>query len=388
MTRLARVLALWFVLWLSPRAAHAQTPPPAAAAAAARDLITLDPARFAAPPLPADHTRVTLGSLTVSHPRAMAPLVADTLSAAPDEAARVAAQFGLATVPPIEVRLVDDEAMLRALAPVNAPPPPNAVGVAYPGLRLILVASREPATLERSDMRRVLRHELAHVLLDEAAGHAAVPRWVSEGVAVELAGEHSLERFQHLAVAGFMGRVLPLRRLDESFGGSPDRVDVAYAESADFVNWLWRSEGRARFRILLEHLAQGMAFEDALRETYGATLTHLESEWRQDLTGRYALAPLWMGTGFLWVLAAAIMVGGSLRRRRKTRDTLARWEREDRRDRLAGTPMVVVHRGPSGVMLMELRAKPAANDDAARDEGRDDAASDSSGEDEARRTLH
>jgi hypothetical protein len=178
-------------------------------------------------------------------------------------------------------------------------------------------------------MRRVLRHELSHLLLAVATGQNPMPRWFSEGVAVHQAGEHSYERFMALATASFTGGLVPLRHLDASFGEGPSQVNVAYATAADFVAYLMRAEGEARFAVLLGHLREGLPFDEAVRQTYRSSLTQLEFEWRQDIEGRFRTAPLWAGTGLLWFVGSALLIVAFVRRRKRSRETLARWAREE-----------------------------------------------------------
>ena len=179
-------------------------------------------------------------------------------------------------------------------------------------------------------MAQVLRHELSHLLLAEATGHAALPRWFAEGIAVQQSDEHTFERFQELASASWTGRVLPLARLDEGFVEGPDAVNVAYAQSADFMGWLVRREGAARFAVMLEHVRDGSSLDDALRETYGVGLTPLEQQWKLDLSDRVAFAPIWAGTGLVSVLGALFVVVAMVRRWRRNKAIRAKWDREER----------------------------------------------------------
>ncbi len=328
-------LALLSLVWMfSSGEARAQTVDLAARVApprGARDLVDgpYAPGSMHVPALPVDHVTVRRGPLTISYPRNLEPVVAQSLRRAEGDARTLAAQLGMREIPPLAVRLVADPDMMRRLAPVEAPPPDYAVGVAYPTVRLALVSSTAPRTWAASNMAQVLRHELSHLLLAEATNHAALPRWLSEGVAVHQADEHSFERFEALASASWTGRLLPLRRLDEGFAEGPDEVNAAYAEATDFVGYLLRIDGPTRFAILVDHLREGMALEEAVEQTYGASMPRVEDEWRRDLDGRVAFAPLWAGTGLLSIGGAVLVVAALIRRRLKNRATLARWEREE-----------------------------------------------------------
>lgn len=298
----------------------------------AQDLIhpSLGDSALSAPAIPETWVTTQRGSLTLSYPRALEPVVRTANVHAASDASAVSYQLGLTTVPRWSVRFVSDANDLRHWAPAAMPPPEYAVGVAYPSVGLALVATRAPTTYAAVELRQVLRHELSHLALYAATGGNPLPRWFTEGLAVEQAGEHSIERFQQLAVASYSGGVLPWSRLDAGFSGRHGDVNVAYAQSADVVAWMIRSEGRSRFLVLLNHLRGGRTFDQAIGDTYGVGPAAFEARWREEFHNRFALAPLWAGTGIVTLLGLVTVIIAMVRRKKKSRATLARWEREDR----------------------------------------------------------
>lgn len=294
-----------------------------------RDLVTDTGVWLEAPALPADYVEVRRGAVAIAYPRAMAPLAAPIVDRAERDQRALASQLGMEHTPTIHVRVVPDIATLRALAPRNAPPPAYAVGVAYPTISLALVSVRQHDQGATPQVQKVFRHELAHVMLGIATNHAPVPRWFAEGLAIEQAGERTFERMERLAMASFNNALVPWRTLDAGFYDEHGDVDVAYAESADAVNWLIRLQGPSRLGVLSMHLRSGVPFEQAARETWGRPLSGLESEWREDARMRFTLAPLWSG-GLFGVAGTALTIAAAFRRRRRAKTTLARWEREER----------------------------------------------------------
>lgn len=297
-----------------------------------RDLADTRGMALTLPPVSSEYTTVRRGTLTIRYATRIEPMVRGALEHAESDLATVARQIGTATLPSVEVRLVPDTDAMRTYAPRELPPPAYASGVAYPSMRLVLVATRAAGTLEAINVRQVLRHELSHIVFGEAVGDAPMPRWLTEGLAVEQSAEHSFDRFQRLAVASYSRGIVPLRELDRGFvTESADGVSVAYAQSADFVGWLLRKEGAARFGVMLAHVKGGMPFEDAAREAYGQSFASLESDWRRDLHSRFAFAPLWAGTGLVTIAGMVLVVVAMVRRRKKSKTIVSRWEREERR---------------------------------------------------------
>jgi hypothetical protein len=232
----------------------------------------------------------------------------------------------------VEVRVAPTFEEMASLAPEGLPPPGYASGVAYRGLGLVLLTLRPPDPGgEAEDLGEVFRHELVHVALDEAVLGRSVPRWFHEGLAIHVSGEDRFKRLHTLWNAVISGTLVPLSELDKRFGADRDRFEVnaAYAEAADFVRFLLRDGDRLRFSALVERVRGGQPFDRALADAYGTDLRKLEYQWSEGLSKRYTVLPVLTGGGLLWVGVIGLLLFGYVRRRRRDKATLARWEREE-----------------------------------------------------------
>jgi hypothetical protein len=286
------------------------------------------------PPIAARAGRITvlaepgLGDLALA--------LADSAERALD---RIAADLPELPVPrAIEVRLVRDAADLPVVAPPGRGAPPWAIGVAYPDLGVISVATRRGAAL--ADPQATLRHELAHIALGAALGDRA-PHWLHEGFAYQHTGEWSWERTETLAGMAWTGGIIPLDELDRTFPQDEQPANRAYAESYDFVGFLSRrgrwedpsDDGdRWPFRRFLREVGQGIDLDSAARHQFGKPLHQLFEEWRSDLSSRYMLVPVGLLGLALWILCAILLGLAWWRRRRQNRRRLAQWDLEERRD--------------------------------------------------------
>jgi hypothetical protein len=218
---------------------------------------------------------------------------------------------------------------MASLAPADLPPPAYATGVAYPALDLVVLSLQSPGTYEAPELEEVFRHELLHIALEDAVAGHHVPRWFNEGLAVYESGEGQYARTRVLWDATLSRTVLPLAEIDRNFPSSRYEVNIAYAESADFVRFLLRSSDRARFAALVSRVRGGQAFERALADAYGTDLRKLEYEWREELDKRFSMLPVLTGGSLIWVLLVGLMVIGYWRRRRQAKAKLLQWEREE-----------------------------------------------------------
>jgi hypothetical protein len=245
---------------------------------------------------------------------------------------RVVNELGAPVSDVLDIRVALNPEQMQALAPAKSTLPGYADGIAFPKSGLVLLTLTAPETFFRPDMNRVLTHELSHVALERAVRGNPVPRWFSEGVAVHQAGESSLTRIETLWNATLRGKLLTLSELSEKFpNNSHNQIDLAYAQSADFVGFML--DGRdehGHFQALLKELALGRPFADAVQTTYRVPLSYLEREWRSGLQRHYGRWPaLFMGLTFVWVLGAVLLGVAFVRTRLRHRATLRRWAIEE-----------------------------------------------------------
>jgi hypothetical protein len=184
-------------------------------------------------------------------------------------------------------------------------------------------------TYPETDLRSLLHHELAHVLVARTSRGAAVPRWFNEGVATVAARQWGLEDRARFTLAVIDRNPSSTLDLDRGFAGDRDDVIRSYALSAALVRSLRRSFGPDVTARILAATADSRSFDEAFRHATGEPLAAVEhaffgrqmvwSTWVPFLTSTTAL---WMGITLLALYA--------IRRRRERSAALrSRWEREE-----------------------------------------------------------
>jgi hypothetical protein len=322
---------------------RAQSPAAGAAGASApdegvekspRDVpILVQPSAIVIPPLPDTDQVRDLGWLRIAYPPSAHERVQPLLDAADDVKAQLADELGQAVLTrPIEVRIARSPEDMAALAPREVPPPTYASAVALPGLRLVLLSMRAPVSEEGTNLPELFRHELAHIALDDAVGSKHVPLWFNEGFAVHASNEDPYDRLQALTGATLSRSLVPLSDLDRSFPADHYEVSIAYAESADFVRYLLRQADRGRFAAMIGRTRKGEDFDHALADAYGTDTRRLEYEWREELAKHYTFWPVLLSGSVVWVLVFGALGVGLVRKKRRDKVTLARWEREEREE--------------------------------------------------------
>ena len=258
-----------------------------------------------------------IGLVTWTFPESERGRVAELIEGFDGHWAEIESAFGAIIEDELIIRVARNPREMRAMAPIGAPPPAYATGVAYSHWGVILLTMSAPQTWEPPDLEVVLVHELSHVALHRAVRGNSVPRWFNEGVAIQQSEVRLLPRMESLLRAAAQRSMLRLSELDKHFPEHPHEVNIAYAQSADVVGFLRRSNNdERRFHRLIQSLREGETFDTALATGYGWTRVGLERQWRESLRTRYRILPALFAGSTIWVLAAFLVVFAYRRRRR------------------------------------------------------------------------
>jgi hypothetical protein len=274
----------------------------------------------------------------------------------------LAEKLGRPVLSRVHVRIARTPREMATLAPENAPYPKYAAGVAYSDLGLILLTLDPVHPSQKHDVVETFKHELGHLALHDATEGKPVPRWFNEGFAVFVSGESSLPRLQTLWTATVSRNLIPFERLERTFPEDAQAASVAYAQAADIVRYLIRHQDRYRFDALVDQLAKGRSFDEALLAAYDIDKQSLEAEWRDDVSKRYTYWPILTSTAVLWTGIIVLFVLGYRRRKRRNAETLARWRKEEAREDARGAAREAAREAARRVLfenaLLEASSEP------------------------------
>lgn len=138
-------------------------------------------------------------------------------------------------------------------------------------------------TVMNDNLRRILYHEYAHVLIHILARNH-VPLWLNEGLAQWAAGERST----HLELRQAKGKkIISFSRFERSFAGlSETEAAQAYAQSLSLTNFLIEHSGEEQVIEVLRSLGTGADFQVAGREIlvpWGGDFNKLVRAWKETL---------------------------------------------------------------------------------------------------------
>lgn len=139
---------------------------------------------------------------------------------------------------------------------------------------VILRASPDAAGLET--LRRVIPHELTHVILQDLAGGRPLPGWLEEGWALLNEGTPDPDLVRALQEPRWEG--ITLSGLCGDFPSDPLRARQAYGLAWAVVRYIRDREGMGGLRRLLQAYAEERSCESGVRQVLGRSLARLEAE--------------------------------------------------------------------------------------------------------------
>lgn len=152
---------------------------------------------------------------------------------------------------------------------------------------------------------RIIVHETAHLLLEQALGPNALPTpaWLDEGFASYVEPDSTPYSGRSLS-----SRSLPLPSM-RSVSGTPRTIATFYRKAESVVAYLMRDYGVEPFQQLLGELAQGRTTEEALLQIYGFGVSELDARWASDAQGPPAPAPGFPKKAYPWVNFSGLLMG-------------------------------------------------------------------------------
>ena len=221
----------------------------------------------------------------------------------------------------VVVYLAPDEVRFDSLT--GGRTPEWGAGVALPQLGIIVIPGYVSSRAGTHELPQILRHELAHVVLQRHLGDARVPRWFTEGYATWSAGQLDMDAGWQLRLALATGRAPALDSLTLDWPLLASDARIAYLLSASAMEYLYslgRPETLDRF---FDAWAASGDFEASLRDVYVLSSPQFERLWRAHVKRRFGWLQVLAQTAFIWVIATILVVALFIKRRRRDRARMA-----------------------------------------------------------------
>jgi hypothetical protein len=239
---------------------------------------------------------------------------------------RLEDEFHITLNRPITLFLTRTAREFRQAQPHGSNIPSWASGVSYPNSNLIIIKTDDASIGE--EFRRLLSHEITHVVLGQAFGKSPVPLWLNEGLTMHLSNDWGLDRQIAMFRAQMTGRLIPLEGLMHHFPENPVDAATAYAESYYLISFLKDRFGGPVVGHLVRDLGLGVKSRHALYKASGMWSHQLDEEFSKWLRSRFSILWLLVNPTFFWTIIAAFLLAAYVNKRRSAARKRAEWEAE------------------------------------------------------------
>jgi len=153
------------------------------------------------------------------------------------------------------------------------------------------------ANLNDTTVVRDMPHEMTHLIFAQLEVHALdVPSWFNEGLAVYNQEYHEPAMQQSFQQALDTQSLLRLDTIAGSFPQDTNQAYLAYAQSWNLVAYMYHTFGQEKMTSFLKAISSPLiGFNDAMKQTLGVDVAHLENQWRVSLNQPSTLGT--MGSG-------------------------------------------------------------------------------------------
>ena len=200
------------------------------------------------------------------------------LDAAEKAMLRMVPVLGIAPTDPLQIVSYNNYRHMTAALPFRSQAVSEQLqtqGMAFSDERVLLVHGFD------ATVRGTTSHEFTHLLVSEAAGRAAaqVPAWLSEGLA-EFGNIDPTDSYEAALRYGIYTRRLRPLWYQDTFGGTPDDIIIAYGQGSSVVNFMIGTYGIEKMAELFQSLQRTLDIDLALQEVYDLDQFGLDTEWR------------------------------------------------------------------------------------------------------------
>jgi len=281
----------------------------------------------------AEWTRTSVGLLSLEAPAGHERVLSSLASRAAEILPRVEEDLGIRAKRRYRMVLIPTGLHRdSALARLDALAPPWAAGFMMPSQRLGAIRAAQAARYPYGTLESVLAHEVAHLLLHDAAAQR-LPPWFQEGVATWVGRRWSLEDAMVYSGALLTTSLPRLAELEGFFDASAGEARLAYATSFSFVSWSIGRHGPTLPREVVR-AAHTLPFAEAWRAVTGGSLADAEASWRRSSLIRFRWIPALMASSTLWIGITFLAVLAGIRRRARARRVREQWAREEDREEI------------------------------------------------------
>lgn len=149
----------------------------------------------------------------------------------------------------------------------------------------IVHAAIGPGRSAASEIRRVLPHEISHLVVYQASlnPYNRPPLWLDEGLAVRNQETPDVRLRPLLKEAVDNGKLIPIRALNSPFPLNTEQALLSYAESESIVGYIVDAYGSKYIGQLINAFTQELSYEQIVQKVLKVSMDQFDKDWKATL---------------------------------------------------------------------------------------------------------
>jgi len=182
------------------------------------------------------------------------------------------------------------------------------------------------------DYDETLRHEIAHIVIGQNVNPIRLPRWLNEGLAMVIAGQHSMGQMYTLAQNVVHKNLISLTDIEQLLRFSRDKASLGYAESQSAVQYIVKEFPENTLKHVLQKMHNSdLSWEKSFSEVTGLSQFYFEQHWRAYLEHHYKWLSVVSSETWIWFLFPLLAILAWLSIKWRNHRKMQQWQEEEDR---------------------------------------------------------
>ncbi len=177
--------------------------------------------------------------------------------------------------------------------------------------------------------RKIINHELVHLVQGYHVPLNMTPTWFNEGLAVYLTDQFNLQSRVVLSRAIAKNSIIPLDRLSDFLQYNHVQAELAYTESATVIEFLTQVYGPSVLTELFNILSENKDFDQSLYLVTDIEPGALQFHWKKYLTSRYRWIFLLDIQYIIWLIIPALVIIAFFVKIKRNKKIFHKWNIEE-----------------------------------------------------------
>jgi len=187
-----------------------------------------------------------------------------------------------------------------------------------------------PLEGQKIGVERIIAHEIAHCVINDAAGNTYVPRWFHEGCAESVSGDLGIRGTAYMIVKVIKHELMSFDDIEHVFSTGPQDASLAYDQSLLAINYLMKMNGHDVLAGILGRMKEGGDFETSFLNATGVTVMEFQKSYLAHIGSVYGWRAALVYIPGTWTIILVLAFVVYAVKKYRNRQKMKEWELHDR----------------------------------------------------------